>query len=209
MAQAKQARRITLEGPEEGDPMQSKRGVYELEAGKEATARGVWMATGKEEFLYYAISNEWCITDRESMDVGKAAGWMFVASTALTPDKITEGWHAYDGGAIVAAPKVKARVFTAEEARAEAERLEQERQRAMAQAKQGNCPKGHTLQQFQAEHGGYYCDLCGRGIPVGSTLPYCRTCDFGVCSACVCSTGMVRQVATLSCTTPAAPTSGS
>ena len=56
----------------------------------------------------------------------------------ITPDKITEGWQVGLGfkDAWLDAPKVRARVYTAEEARAEAERLEQERQRAMAQAKQ-------------------------------------------------------------------------
>jgi hypothetical protein len=185
-AQAKQASWIKLEGQEEGDLQQGKMGVYELEEEKEVNARGVWKATGKEMFMYYGSNNEWWICDREHMEAGKAGGWMMVASTALTPDKITEGWQVVVSGAGVDVPKVRARVCTAEEARADAERVEQERQRAMAQAKQGNCPKGHTLQQFQAEHGGYNCDLCGRGgISVGSTLHGCRTCDFDVCSACL------------------------
>jgi hypothetical protein len=137
MAQAKQARRIKLEGQEEGDPEQDKMGVYELEEGKEVNTREVWKATGKEVFMYYASNNEWFIYDREHMEAGEGAGWMSVASTALTPDKITETWRVEASGAFVDSPKVRARVCTAEEARAEAERLEQQGQRAMAQAKQG------------------------------------------------------------------------
>jgi hypothetical protein len=77
MAQAKQARRIKLEGQEEGDPVQVLMGVYELEEGKEVNARGVWKATGKEVFMYYASGgNEWWIGDREDMEAGKAGGWM-------------------------------------------------------------------------------------------------------------------------------------
>jgi hypothetical protein len=109
MAQAKQARRIKLEGQEEGDLQQGAMGVYELEEGKEVNARGVWKATGKEVFMYYASNNEWYIIHRENMEAGKAWGWMRVASTALTPDKITEGWEVDDGTAFVEAPKVRVR----------------------------------------------------------------------------------------------------
>jgi hypothetical protein len=87
-------------------------GVYELEEGKEVNARGVWKATGKEEFMFYASSsNEWCISDRKDMEAGEAAGWMSVASTALTPDKITEGWRVGDGKkGWEDAPKLRARL---------------------------------------------------------------------------------------------------
>jgi hypothetical protein len=125
MARAKQARRIKLEGQEEGDPMQASIGVYELVEEKEVNARGVWKATGKvlEWFMYYGSNKQWVIcTGRDTMEAGEAAGWMYVASTALTPDKITETWQGWDGKANVDAPKVRARVYTAEEARAEAER---------------------------------------------------------------------------------------
>jgi hypothetical protein len=110
MAQAKQARRIKLEGQEEGDPQQSKMGVYELEEGKEVNARGVWKATGKEVFMFYASDFGWFISDREAMEAGEAVGWMRVASTALTPDKIIETWEVDDGKAWVDAPKVRARL---------------------------------------------------------------------------------------------------
>jgi hypothetical protein len=111
MAQAKQARSIKLEGQEEGDPQQSSMGVYELEEGKEVNARGVWKATCKEAFMYYASSkNQWIISHRENMEAGKDEGWLCVASTALTPDKITETWKVYDGKAWPDGPKVRARL---------------------------------------------------------------------------------------------------
>jgi hypothetical protein len=68
-----------------------------LEEGEEVNARGVWKRKGKEEFMYYTSShNGWIINDRKNMEAGKDAGWMTVASTALTPDKITETWQVAD-----------------------------------------------------------------------------------------------------------------
>jgi hypothetical protein len=71
----------------------------------------VWKATGKEAFMYYGSSNGWYIYDREHMEAGKAEGWVIVASTALTPVKITEGWQVSDGKAWVDAPKVRAELW--------------------------------------------------------------------------------------------------
>jgi hypothetical protein len=136
MSRAKEARRIKLEGQEEGDPQHGRMGVYELEEGEEVNERGVWRATGTEHFLYYANNNEWFIsTSREAMEVGKAAGVMSVASTALTPDKITETWQTVPGWKD--APKVSTRVYTAEEAR----------QRAMAHAKEARRIKLEGLEE--------------------------------------------------------------
>ena len=85
-------------------------GMYELMEGKEVNGRGVWqMAGGQEVFMYYASTKEWWIGGRENMEAGKAAGWMGVASTALTPDLIAETWKLYDGTSWVDAPKVRAR----------------------------------------------------------------------------------------------------
>jgi hypothetical protein len=62
---------------------------------------------------------------------------MRVASSALTPDQVTETWQvAPGGGKWYDAPKVRARMCSAEEKRAAAEKLEQERQQAMAAARQ-------------------------------------------------------------------------
>jgi hypothetical protein len=100
MAQAKQAGRIKLEGQEEGDLQQNTMGVYELVEGKEVNGRGVWKCAGyvRTTFMYYASSDKWWfISDREDMEAGEAAGWLYVNSTALTPDKITEGWQVTDG----------------------------------------------------------------------------------------------------------------
>jgi hypothetical protein len=40
---------------------------------------------------------------------------MSVASAALTPDQVTETWKLDDGTAYVDAPKVRARMYSAEE----------------------------------------------------------------------------------------------
>jgi hypothetical protein len=119
-------------------------GVYELVEGKEVNGRGVWqMAGGVEYFMFYAKRDKpddkrwhWFVSGRANMEAGKAVGVMKVASSALTPDQVTETWEVSDGTAFVDAPKVRARVCSAEEKRAAAEKLEQERQQAMAAARQ-------------------------------------------------------------------------
>jgi hypothetical protein len=66
-------------------------GMYALMEGKEVNGRGVWhMAGGEELFMYYGSDNKWLVSRREDMEAGKAAGWMSVASSALTPDQVTE-----------------------------------------------------------------------------------------------------------------------
>jgi hypothetical protein len=100
-------------------------GMYELMEGKEVNGRGVWrMAGGKKWFMYYGSKpgafygsiKEWVISDRADMEAGNYGGWMYVASTALTPDQVTETWWVYDdtniwrdGTAWYDAPKVRAR----------------------------------------------------------------------------------------------------
>jgi hypothetical protein len=114
-------------------------GVYELMEGMEVNGRGVWQAAGGEEnFMYYAKRNtpddkrwHWFVSDRKYMEAGKGAGWMKVASTALTPDQVTETWQV-TGKGWLNAPKVRARMCSAEEKRTAAEKL----QHAMAAARQ-------------------------------------------------------------------------
>jgi hypothetical protein len=99
-----------LKGQQQGDHQHNKMGMYELIEGKEVNGRGVWqMAGGKEYFMYYNSIKEWMIGDsREYMEAGKADGWMYVATTALTPDQVTGTWKVWDGTAWVDAPKVRA-----------------------------------------------------------------------------------------------------
>jgi hypothetical protein len=119
-------------------------GMYELMEGKEVNGRGVWqMAGGVENFMYYAKRDKpddkrwhWFVCDRESMEAGEGVGWMKVASAALTLDQVTETWQVNPVDTWVDAPKVRARMYSAEEKRAAAEKLEQERQQAMAAARQ-------------------------------------------------------------------------
>ena len=96
-------------------------GVYELMEGKVVNGRGVWqMAGGQKYFMYYGSRPgnffgsimQWGISDRADMEAGKAAVLLYVASTALTPDQVTETWHLVDmvTMAFVHVPKVKARM---------------------------------------------------------------------------------------------------
>jgi hypothetical protein len=117
MAQAKQARRIKLEGQEEGDPEQDKMGVYELEEGKEVNARGVWKRKGggEEAFMYYA-DGQWLGSDREDMEAGRDLSWLYCISDTHTPIR-SKGWKVVirkkQGDRVedfVDAPKVRARL---------------------------------------------------------------------------------------------------
>jgi hypothetical protein len=111
--------------------------VYKLMEGKEVNGRGVWqMARGQEYFMYYSSDEAWYIGRRASMEAGEGAGYMYVASSAPTPDQVTETWRVHDGTASVDAPNVRACMCHAEEKRAAAEKLEQERQQAMVVARQ-------------------------------------------------------------------------
>jgi hypothetical protein len=116
MAQAKQARRIKIEGGDTRLLRTRVNGVYKLEEGNEVNGRGVWKCAGyvSTVFMYYASSNEWWISDRVTMEAGRAAGFMSAASTALTPDKITETWQvvqsSHSGKGWVDAPKMRARL---------------------------------------------------------------------------------------------------
>lgn len=86
-------------------------GVYELPEGNQVNARGVRKRTGQGWFMYYASSDKWYIGSREGIEAGKTYGWLCVASTALTPDKITEMWQVPDGtGTWPDALKVRARL---------------------------------------------------------------------------------------------------
>ena len=118
-------------------------GMYELMEGKEVNGRGVWqMAGGRDNFMYYGSTKTWFIYDRANMEAGKAAGYMMVVSSALTPDQVTETWKVTpDSVAWVDAPKVRARMYSPEEKRAAVEKLEQERQQAMAAARQVKSPQ--------------------------------------------------------------------
>jgi hypothetical protein len=100
---------IILEGQEEGDHHHNKMGVYELVEGKEVNGRGVWQMAGMEYFMYYSSGKAWWIGNREWMEAGKAHGWLNVASTARTPDKVTGVWEVFDA-AWLDAPKVTAKV---------------------------------------------------------------------------------------------------
>jgi hypothetical protein len=133
MAQAGQASSIMLEGQGEGDPQDDKMGVYELVEGKEVNRQGVWkkIGGGQKLFMYFGSDKKWGVGDEEDLEGGEESYWLTVASTALTPDQIVETWQVSYGTAWVDAPKVKARVYSAEEKRAAAEKLEQERVEAV------------------------------------------------------------------------------
>jgi hypothetical protein len=154
----KQCTDILLEGQQQGDHQHDCMGMYELMEGKKVNGRGVWqMAGGMEYFMYYGSRpgnyfgsiKKWTIGGRASMEAGKGTECgMRVASTALTPDQITKTWQVFDDDeenwvllgdphkCWVDAPKVRARMYSAEQKRAAAEKLEQERQQAMAAARQ-------------------------------------------------------------------------
>jgi hypothetical protein len=122
-AKATQARSIRLKGLESSDLQHDKMGVYELVEGKEVNGRGVWRkegergVTGDTAFIYYNKSKMWFIHDRASMELGKATGWMYISSDALTPDRATGNWSVSAGLRTrwYPAPKVEVCVCTLEQ----------------------------------------------------------------------------------------------
>jgi hypothetical protein len=158
MAAARPCTDILLEGQQQGDHQHGLIGMYELMEGKEVNGRGVWqMAGGQEYSMYYASNKEQYISNREDMEAGKAAGWMKVASTAHTPDQVTKTWQvgpsSHGGKGWLDVPKVRAHMCSAEERRAAAERPEQERQQAMAAARQCTDFLLEGQQQGDHQHG--------------------------------------------------------
>jgi hypothetical protein len=73
----------------------------------------VWQKQGggRERFLYYSSDSSWYFSDRENMETGMHAGFMKLASTALTPDQTrpSEVWQVGDGTQWVANPEVGVR----------------------------------------------------------------------------------------------------
>jgi hypothetical protein len=76
--------------------------------------RAVWQKQGGtyELFLYYtrgSTINKWCVSTREYMEKGNAAGCMFLATAALTPDQArpSEMCQVYDGRKLVEAAEAR------------------------------------------------------------------------------------------------------
>jgi hypothetical protein len=153
MAAARGVRDIRIEGQQQGDPQHDSMGMFELVEGKEVNGRGVWqMAGGEEHFMYYASNKKWGIGGRAMMEAGKNVVLIYVASTALTPAQATETWQVWDGTAWPDALKVTAHVYTLEEKRAAVEKLEQERQQAMVQARETRSIMLEGQQQGDPQH---------------------------------------------------------
>jgi hypothetical protein len=146
MVSVNEAYAVVLEGLEEGEiggeiegeAMVDLMGVYERVESREVGGRGVWQALGGiDRFLYYCSTNkQWGVSDRDDMEADNGGGFIFVNSTAATPDQITEQWQVYDGTAWVSAPKLRVRVCSSVDKHAAEQRMEQESALAQAQAQQ-------------------------------------------------------------------------
>jgi hypothetical protein len=96
LEQAQQSRQLVFEGL--ANDQYDLMGVYQLMGGKVVNGRAVWQKQGGDEvwqkqggdedwFLYNAGNSKWLVSTRENMEKGKAAGFMFLATAALTPDQ--------------------------------------------------------------------------------------------------------------------------
>jgi hypothetical protein len=134
IAAANQRRSICIENTPQ--KFEYVAGVYELSK-ISMSGHGMWQLIGGEyaanmrpTLVYYTVEQKWGVSNKVM-----GLDWrMSVASTALTPDQITETWQVSDGTAWVDAPNMKVRVCGAGE-KCAAERLEQERQQVMAAAR--------------------------------------------------------------------------
>jgi hypothetical protein len=103
---------VVLQGPKEGEFGHTVMGVYERVENKEVDGKGVWQAVGGiGRFLYYDSSRKaWMVSSKDGMKAGNGNCFMYVQSTAATPDQVTEPWKGIDGTALVDVPNVRARV---------------------------------------------------------------------------------------------------
>jgi hypothetical protein len=109
LKQAHDSCRLVVEGLANDQNM----GAYELMEGKVVSGRAVWQKQGggRERFLYFSNSSSWYVSDRENMETGMHAGFMKLASTALTPDqtRASEVWEVDDGTQWVVNPDMGVR----------------------------------------------------------------------------------------------------
>jgi hypothetical protein len=127
---------VVLEGLEEGETGHMAMGAYERVENKKVDGKGVWQAVGGfGRFLYYDSSRkEWLVSSQDDMEAGDGDCYMYVQSTATTPDLITEQWKVGDGTALVNAPNLRVRVCSSVEKHAAEQRVEQEQVQALKQA---------------------------------------------------------------------------
>jgi hypothetical protein len=85
LEQAQQSRQLVFEGL--ATDQHHLMGVYQLMEGKVVNGRAVWQKQGGTTELFLYCSQKWWISKREQMEKGKAAGYMFLATAALTPDQ--------------------------------------------------------------------------------------------------------------------------
>jgi carnosine N-methyltransferase len=129
LSQAQQARMLVVEGHSE-DPHIAM-GLYELVPGKVENKRAVWRRQNncqeecEERFLYYAITNEWIISDKEDMDAGESEGYLSIETCALTPDQAfsSERWRDLqeDYAHLMEVRNMRARVLKSKEEEEELE----------------------------------------------------------------------------------------
>jgi hypothetical protein len=136
--QTKGARQILLEGLGENDHQYSLMGAYEIVEGKQVNGRGVWQAVeGADQFIYFGGTNKWWVGQKEDVDEQKGAGWLMVASIAVTPDDITEPWKAWDDDDDTWGDASKVQAFACEEiAEVEEQQLEKKEVCGL-----GSCPQ--------------------------------------------------------------------
>ena len=83
----------------------AKMGIYEPQQLEGNTIpwtvndRVVYRMNGRNRYLFYGASEEWCVGKRENAEKGVAAGWLVVDSQASKPEDITEEWMAFDEAA--------------------------------------------------------------------------------------------------------------
>jgi len=60
------------------------------------------------------------------------------------------------------------------------------RKKMASLANEKKCPKGHRVNPTRTPYAGYYCDLCqSKGLPKGTWMFGCRTCDWDACRKCI------------------------
>jgi hypothetical protein len=109
LEQAQQSRQLLFEGV--ANDRNHLMGVYKLMEGKVVNGRAVWRKQGvtQELFLYRSNNSKWYLGKRERMEEGKNRGFMFLDTTALTPDQArpSDVCKVYDGRTFVEAAEAR------------------------------------------------------------------------------------------------------
>jgi hypothetical protein len=98
LQQAKKVGSLLFTGLDLNDHNYKLMGVYELRKGWVVSKRAVWQLEDSDEnprYLFYNDNHKWAVGSEDDMKSG-SQGLLMNTSTALTPNKVTDAWVAWE-----------------------------------------------------------------------------------------------------------------